>query len=393
MSAAAVITGMGAISPLGADVGGLWSSVRASKVGTGPLSGAWHPTLAGTLGGEVAEVPGLAGCPERVSALALAAAREAVLSASLPADLSGAGARAGVLVGTVLGDRPALEPHNTPRASAAGGAFAGRAPETLARRIALEFGLRGPAVALGNACSAGNTAISAAAARIERGDADLMLAGAADGLSFAMLAMFAQHRGLAPDCVRPFDRDRRGLLLSEGAAFLVIEAEAHAAARGARALARVAGWAEATDAHDMVHPAPDGRAYRAVLQRALRRAGLSPPDVDYVSAHGTGTRANDPIEARAIRDVFGAHADRLAVSSLKSMSGHCQGASSALEAVACVLAIRDGWIPPTANHQVTDPECPIDVVPNRGRVARVRAAANLAAGLGGNTSCVLLLAP
>jgi 3-oxoacyl-[acyl-carrier-protein] synthase II len=216
-----------------------------------------------------------------------------------------------------------------------------------------------------------------------------MVVAGADELSQAMLFMFDSFKSLAPDAIRPFDRDRRGLLLGEGAAALVLERARDARARGAPAHGRVLGCANFADAHHMTAPDPGGRGAVRAMLRALERAGVSPADVDHISAHGTGTPANDAVEASAIRAVFGANGERPTVSALKSILGHTQGAAGAVEAVACLLAIRDSLAPPIANHESADDGCDLDLVVGEARKARVEVALSNAFGFGGNIECAV----
>jgi 3-oxoacyl-[acyl-carrier-protein] synthase II len=331
---------------------------------------------------------------QRATRLAVAAAVMAANDAGLDGStLAAASERTGVVMGVVVANRPGLERptealYRTPEEPIAipldahDVAWVSEAP-------AIELGLRGPVLVLPTACAAGNSAIGYAADLIRDGHADVFFAGGADELSPAMFMMFSQFDALAPDLLRPFDTRRKGLILAEGAAVLVLEAEAHARARGARVYGRVLGHGNFADSHDMMHPHPDGLGARLSMEEALRQSDVSPRDVSYVCAHGTGTFANDPIEAKAIRALFGSHADELPVSSIKSMLGHAQGAASAIEAVACLLAIRDGLVPPTMNTEEIDPACPIRVVTRAAERRPVRFALNNAFGFGGNISCVL----
>ena len=267
----------------------------------------------------------------------------------------------------------------------------------VAHSLGYELGVRGPRTVLPTACAAGNSALAAAADLIRDGRADTVLALGVDELSEAMFMMFSSFRALSPDVVRPFDLDRQGLLLSEGAGALVVERAEVARRRGARAYCRVAGHASVADAFHMTAPHPDGRGAAAAMRSALADGGLSPADVDYVSAHGTGTPANDVSEAKALVEVFGrldgpGQAGRVpAVSSIKSMTGHTQGAASAVEAVSCVLAMHRGAVPPTANLERLDPACEIDVVGPAPRPADVRVALNNAFGFGGSICCTVLV--
>lgn len=395
-----VVTGLGVVSPVGIGVVPFWQSVCAGRIGTRPVTRFSTDGLRSDRGGEIADLDPapsfLALDPrghQRTTQLSVVACREAIGDAGLgPGDLREVSERAGVVMGAVVANRPGLEARL--RALYRGqaepdGHIDAHEVAWVAEAPAIELGLSGGATVLPTACAAGNNAIAFGADWISRGDADLVLAGGADELSPAMFILFSAVGSLSPDVVRPFDRGRKGVILSEGAGALVLEAEEHARARGARIYGRVAGHGNYADAHDMTHPHPDGAGALLSMRAALAEAELDPRDIDYVSAHGTGTVANDGIEARAVRQLFGAHSDSLPVSSIKSMLGHTQGAASAIEAVACLLAMRDSIVPPTMNHEETDAGCPIDVVPNRARRHRVRAALNNGFGFGGNICCVV----
>jgi len=259
-------------------------------------------------------------------------------------------------------------------------------PRTMANaaasQICMELGLTGPAYTISTACSSANHAIGHAFWMIRQGVAELAIAGGSEApFSFGLLKAWESLRVVSPDTCRPFSRDRRGLILGEGGAMLLLEPLAAARARGATIYAEVAGFGMSSDAHHITQPSVEGpvRAMRA----ALLDAGLGPDQIGYINAHGTGTIANDPIETRAIRNLFGPHADRLAVSSTKSMHGHALGAAGALEAVATVLALRERILPPTANFTVPDPACNLDVVPNCARAACVEGALSNSFSFGG----------
>jgi nodulation protein E len=251
-----------------------------------------------------------------------------------------------------------------------------------ASQISIAYGLRGPTFAVCSACASANHAIIQAAQMIRYGMADVAITGATEAcLTYGALRSWEAMRVLADDTCRPFSANRRGLVLGEGAAIFVLELLEHAQARGATILAEVAGFGMTADATDIVMPSAEGSS--AAMSQAMADAGLAPQDVDYINAHGTGTQANDVTESRAIRIAFGAHADRLAVSSTKSMHGHALGASGALELVAVVGAMRDSVVPPTANLDKVDPACDLDYVPNVARPMPVRAALSNSFAFGG----------
>ncbi|MFI5763610.1 beta-ketoacyl-[acyl-carrier-protein] synthase family protein [Streptomyces sp. NPDC051563] len=389
-STSVVVTGLGVLTPIGTTVAGFWDAAIGGVVGTAPLRRADAADFPARLAGEVVgfDAPRAAG--DRGLRLATAAVSAAAADAGLP-QWTGDPYRAGVCLGTLLGGRAGLEPAVTgfhrgtePGAPPYDG---GRQVVDLAAVVARERGFLGPGLTVATACASGNSALAHAADTIRAGRADVMIAGGVDELSSGIMMMFSSLRSLAPDCLRPFDRNRAGLVVSEGAAALVLESYGHARRRGAHIYAELAGWASASDAHHMTAPHPQGSGARRSMLRALERAGISPDRVDHVSAHGTGTPSNDRIEAQALLEVFGPRTP--AVTSLKGALGHTQGAASAIEAVACVLALRDGVIPPTANLVDLDPECAVDVVRGEARETPVRVAVNNAFGFGGNTTCTV----
>ncbi len=276
-------------------------------------------------------------------------------------------------------------------------------PDSPSGQVAIQYGLRGPNMAVVSACATGGHAIGEAMEAIVRGQADVMLgAGAEAPLVPLAFAGFSQMRALGtprdPDtgeydpkmASRPFDATRDGFVVAEGSAVLVLEELEHARARGARPIAEVIGYGSSADAYDMAAPAERGEGSQRAMRAALERAGIGPDAVDYINAHGTSTPLNDRYETVAIRDVFGEHAERLAVSSTKSMTGHAMGAAGAIEGFACVKVLETGCIPPTINYRHPDPELTLDYVPNQARAADVRVALSNSMGLGGHNSTVIL---
>lgn len=391
-----VVTGMGVLSTIGLGLPDFWAGLMAGRVGTKKATQFDTTGLCSDRAGEITHFDPQpyfktleASDHERATWFAVAASRMAVQDAKL--DVASVADRAGIVMGVVVANRPGLE-----SAYSALYADGESVPPMIRNDVAwvceapaIELGLRGPSMVLPTACAAGNSAVGWASDLIENDHADIMLAGGADELSPAMFVMFSQFSSLAPDCIRPFDKERKGLIMSEGSAVLLLEEEHHARARGARIYATLVGHGNFADAHDMTHPHPDGLGARWSMEAALKQGGLSTNDVDYVCAHGTGTPTNDPIEAKAIRAVFASHTDSLPVSSIKSMIGHTQGAASAIESVACILAMHEGFVPPTVNLRELDSECPIDPVANKPRAHSVEVAMNNAFGFGGNISCVV----
>jgi 3-oxoacyl-[acyl-carrier-protein] synthase II len=263
-------------------------------------------------------------------------------------------------------------------------------------QIAISLGLRGPNFAAVSACASGSTAVGEAAEAIKRGDADAMLAGGTEACVHPLiLAGFCSMRGLAaededpPHASRPFDATRAGFVMGEGAALLLLEDLDTARARGARIYAEVIGYGASNDAHHLAQPDPESQGVIEMMQSAVKRAGIEPEEVGYINAHGTSTPLGDLAETKAIKTVFGEHAYELAVSSTKSVTGHCFGAAAAIEAVMCVLALHEGVLPPTINYRDPDPECDLDYVPNEARQTQVEVALSNAMGLGGHNGCVL----
>ncbi len=328
---------------------------------------------------------------DRFSLLAAIAAGEAIRAAGLEID-EAKELRAGAIVGTgIYGALTVDEAYHQVYVEGRSRVGIFTVPKTMpgapAGQVSMAYRLRGPVFGVTSACASSNHAFSVAADQLRLGRADIMLAGGTDApLVFGVLKGWEALRALARDTCRPFSADRDGLVIGEGAGMAVLETYEHASARGAPILAELAGAGLSGDASDIVAPTLEGPV--AAMRSCLADAGLSPEDIDYVNAHGTGTKANDQTETRAIREVFGAHADKLSVSSTKSMHAHCMGASGALEMIACVMAIREGIIPPTANYTTRDPDCDLDVTPNVARERKVRAAISNGFAFGGTNAVV-----
>jgi nodulation protein E len=396
-----VITGLGGVCALGTDVPAIWAAMCAGKSGIGPITTVPLRDLKVTRGAEISQLPdqGIEHkrlvTMDRFSLLAVIAAREAAAQAGLVSD-NDLASRAGAVIGAgicgwetiednyrgiLLEGRPRANIFSVPRAMT--GAPAGQ--------VSMDLGLRGPVFAVSSACSSGNHAIASAADQIALGRAEIMLAGGTEApIVWGILKGWEALRVLARETCRPFSADRDGLVIGEGAGVVVLERLEHAQARGATILAEYAGCGLSADATDIVAPTVEGPA--AAIAGCLADAGLAPDEVDYVNAHGTGTRMNDQIETQALRRVFGAAADRLSVSSTKSMHGHCLGATAAIELIACVRAVTDGIVPPTVNYTTPDPGCDLDVTPNTARRREVRAAISNAFAFGGTNATVAVKA-
>lgn len=394
-----VITGMGGLCGLGTSAAEIWNEMRAGRSAIGPISNpALHDTRVAS-GCEIKTLPdhGVERkqlvAMDRFSLLAVIAAREAARNAGLSIDETNT-QRIGTIVGVGVCGWEVIE-ENYRAILLEGKSRAGifsvpkAMPGAPAGHVSMSLGLRGPVFGITSACASSNHAIASAVDQIRLGRADVMLAGGTDApMVWGILKGWEALRVLSPDTCRPFSADRQGLVLGEGAGMVVLESYDHAVARGADILAEVAGSGFSGDASDIVAPTIEGpeRAMRA----CLADAGLNPEEIDYLNAHGTGTKANDQIETSAIKRVFGDHAYKLSVSSTKSMHAHCLGASGALELIACVMAIREGIVPPTANYREPDPDCDLDITPNTARERKVRATISNAFAFGG-TNAVLAL--
>jgi len=388
-----IVTGVGVVSPLGDEVESLWRALLGGEVGLRRLRRFDVSRLSAEKGGEVESANVAPG--RRTEAHSLAFARQAIAAAVNDAGLAQSGIpseRIGVCVGSVMATRPAIESWLSKggewnAAVTNGGAWA--SPASLSQVPAQDHGFDGPNSVISSACASGNSAIAVGANAIRKCRADAMVVAGTDELSEAMLLMFESFRSLTPDTIRPFDRNRLGLLLGEGAAALVLERGDSAKEAGRGPYGRVMGCANVADAHHITSPHPGGAGAKRAMLAALERAGLGPEDVDHISAHGTGTPSNDVSEAQAIRNVFRSRCNEIPVSATKSMLGHMQGAASSVEALVCLLGIRDGLVPPVANHETPDPACDLDIVSGEPRGRKIDFALSNAFGFGGNIECVV----
>jgi beta-ketoacyl-acyl-carrier-protein synthase II len=411
LSRRVVVTGLGAVTPLGNTAAATWDGFINGQNGVGPI------TLFDVADLEVrhaAEVRGFSATGaagpkdlrqmDRGVQFALVAAREAVADAGF--DVTEANAeRIGAFVGTAAGGVVRLVEQekvlNTRGADRVAPMFLPYfLPDTASGVIAIALGIQGPNMAISSACATGTHAIGEAFETIRRDDADVMLAGATEAslLKVIMSGFINMHalgtREDAPErASRPFDRDRNGFVIGEGAAIMVLEDLEHARARGANIYCEVVGYGSGNDAYHMVAPSEQGvgagRVMRAALRKAGTHAGLTSDEIDYINPHGSSTPVNDKVETIAIKDVFGEHARELVVSSTKSMVGHMFGAAGAVEALACIKAVETGIIPPTINYETPDPACDLDYAPNVAREKKVRAAMSNSFGLGGHNSSIV----
>lgn len=394
-SDAVVVTGIGMVTSIGSGKTIFWSNLLAGRCGIAPVKAFNTERFPVHSGAEVKDFAPLCSDPSvgRASQFAIAASRLALEDAGLLGKDFDPG-EVGVAVGTTSGEPGLIEAlddlHVAGKLDQVSPHFVERYPcHALSAHVAAEFGFEGEVLTIPTACAAGNYAIAHASQVVQAGRARVMLAGGADSFSRITYAGFARLGAIAPELCRPFDRNRTGMIPGEGAAFLVLERKSVAVARGARIYAEVAGYGLSCDAHHMTAAHPEGEGSSRAMHAALRASRIAPEKVDYISAHGTGTPTNDRLETTAIKRVFGTHAYRVPISSIKSMLGHAMGAASAIEAAACVLAIADGYIPATIHLENRDPECDLDFVPGEARRQRVRVAMNNAYAFGGNNSSVI----
>jgi 3-oxoacyl-[acyl-carrier-protein] synthase II len=395
-----VVTGVGLITSVGIGREQFWKAILAGNSGVSPVSAFDTSDYPVHLGAEIRsfEAEGfvfnsVSRNIDRASQFAIAAARLAVADASLPLPNPEAD-DIGIVAGTTSGEPRVIERFNdryvAGEVDKIDSDFISTYPcNVLAAHVACELGLGGEVVTIPTACAAGNHAIAYAFDAVCSGRAQVMLAGGADSFSRITYTGFARLGAIAPELCQPFDLHRKGMIPGEGAAFLVLERLEHAEKRSAHVYAEVAGYGLSCDAHHMTAAHPLAQGGVRAMEIALKSAGLDPGQVDYISAHGTGTPTNDRLETIGIKRVFGDHARRIPISSIKSMLGHTMGAASAIEAVACVLAIAEGCIPPTINLVNPDPECDLDFVPLVARAHRVNVALNNAYAFGGNNSSVV----
>ncbi len=372
------VTGLGVVSSIGFGRESFWQALLEGQSGISPVEAFKTDRFDRHLAGEVKDfrardflTAAEARRMGRCSAMALSAARMAASDAKLQ-ERQLSGERTAVIVGTTMGEADVISELQAAwirdGTDAVATAKIPRYGTTLLPiHIARAFGASGMVQTLPAACAAGNYAIGFAADQIRAGRADMAITGASELIEELQFAGFVRLGAMAPERCQPFDKNRRGLLLGEGAAMLILESEAHLVARGGEPLAEIAGYGLACDAHHITRPHPEGVGSIVAMQRAIESSGLTPQDIDYVNAHGTGTSANDAIESKVMKKVFGDH--EVPISSIKSSIGHCMGAASALEAVACVMTVQSGVYPPTIGYETPDPECDVSLVhkgPTRG---------------------------
>ncbi|MEX2607724.1 MAG: beta-ketoacyl-ACP synthase II [Kiritimatiellia bacterium] len=402
------ITGMGAVSPLGCSLDSFWSALVAGTSGVDRIRGFDASGYPVKIAAEVKDFDVEAYMTAReakrmdpFSQYGFAAACQAWEDAGLgSADLDPE--RAGVVMGCGTGGLHVAQKAGMALPEKGHKAFnpfmvSQLILNIISGHIAIKFGLNGPNYVVTTACAGGNHAIADGIDLIQRGDADVMLVGGCEGSINEMgIGSFAAMRALSRQfqdepwrASRPFDADRSGFVMGEGAGVLVLESGEHARKRGARVYAEAAGSGRTCDAHHIVAPDPDARQAARCISLALGKARVNPEDVDYINAHGTSTVLNDAGETKAIKKSLGNHARKVSISSTKSMTGHLLAGAAALEAVICVLALNRNVIPPTINYETPDPDCDLDVTPNEAREKEVRVVLSNAFGFGGHNCCVV----
>jgi 3-oxoacyl-[acyl-carrier-protein] synthase II len=403
-----VVTGVGALSPVGNDAPSSWQSLLAGRSGIGPITRFDASQFSFPIAGEVKGFDPEAALPAKVRRnmdvnvqYACATALEALADAGVSLERP-LGETAGVIFGSGVGGYNLLEEQTRifnekgPR-RVSPFFLANILPDAASGYLAMITGATGPNMAVVSACATGAAAVGESYETIRRGDADLMIAGGTEApLTAVLYSAFAALRAIATydddpaTACKPFDARRDGFVIAEGAACLILEDAEHAARRGARVYAEVCGYGSANDAFDMQASEENGRGAVLAVQMALRKAEIDPNSIGYVNAHGTGTQMNDRVETLALKRIFAKHAYRLAVSSTKSMTGHMMGAAGAFEAVASVLALHEQVLPPTLNYRDQDPDCDLDYVPNEARrVSGLEAVLSTSIGLGGHNAALI----
>ncbi len=409
MSRRVVITGLGTINSLGYNVDEFWSAIKAGKCGIGPITRTDATDLTTKIAAEVKnfvasdhmdkkDARKMALCTQ----FAVIAAGEAIKDAGLTEGKFNP-ERVGAIIGNGIGGFEVTEeshktlfekgPQRTPPMTI---------PKLISNEIpgnvAITYGLKGPCWVVTTACASATDAIGNAMMTIQCGRADAIVAGGSEAsitqlgvAGFNVIgALSTKYNDEPQKASRPFDKDRDGFVIGEGAACLVLEELEHAKARGAKIYGELAGYGNTCDAFHLTAPNPEGEGAARAMKLALADAGMKPEDIDYINAHGTSTPTNDPIETKSIKTAFGDHAYKLKVSSTKSMTGHCIGGAGAVEAIVCVKAIQDSFFPATINLDEADPECDLDYVPNKGVTGEIRAAMSNSLGFGGHNSIIII---
>jgi 3-oxoacyl-[acyl-carrier-protein] synthase II len=403
-----VITGMGTVNPVGNDVVSFWDSLLAGRSGAGPITAYDASDQQVRIAAEVKgfDAEALLGRrqakrTDRFTQLVLVAADEAITQSGLTFDEHNQNDHVGIIIGTGIGGiGTLLDAYDTMHDRGPKRVSALMVPMMMpnagAGEVAIKYGIHGLAMSVASACATGNNALGEGAERILRGAAEVMICGGGESVMHPLtlaalgnMGAVSQRNDEPERASRPFDANRDGFVMGEGAAVLILESLEHAQERGAQIHAELIGYGSSCDAFHITAPDEDGIGAARSMQAALTYAGLRPEEIDYINAHGTSTPLNDPAETRAIHRVFGAHASKVPISSTKSMVGHLMGAAGAVEAVACVKTLETGTIHPTINYETPDPECDLDYVPNEARVAYPRTALSNSFGFGGHNATLI----
>jgi 3-oxoacyl-[acyl-carrier-protein] synthase II len=399
---------MGTVNPVGNDVASFWDSLLAGRSGAGPITAYDASDQAVRIAAEVKGFDAEARLgrrqakrTDRFTQLVLVAADEALAQAGLTFDANDNNGHVGIIIGTGIGGvGTLLEGYDTLHERGAKRVSALMIPMMMpnagAGEIAIKYGIHGLVMSLASACATGNNAIGESAERIRRGAVEIMICGGGEAVMHPLtlaalgnMGAVSQRNDEPERASRPFDADRDGFVMGEGAGVIVLESLEHAQKRGAAIHAELVGYGSSCDAFHITAPDEDGIGAARSMQAALDDAGLQPEEIDYINAHGTSTPLNDPVETRAIRAVFGPQANKLLVSSTKSMVGHLIGAAGAVEAIACIRTLETGMVHPTINYETPDPECDLDYVPNQSRLAHPRTALSNSFGFGGHNATLI----
>jgi 3-oxoacyl-[acyl-carrier-protein] synthase II len=407
-----VITGMGTVNPLGLNVAETWQNAIDGVSGVAPITlfdtAAWEGDWQVKIAAEVKNFDPAqfmdvkeARRRDRFEQFGVAAAKQALAQSGLQVTPQNAG-RIGVIVSSAVGGLKSLQDGVTTLKDEGARRISPfmipmLMPNGAAGLIGIDTGIKGPALSVASACASGADGIGMAWMMLKAGMIDAALAGAAESTicaigvgSFDRIGAMSRQNDNYHNIPKPFDKNRDGLVMGEGAAVLMLETASHARARGATILAELAGYGSTADAFHITAPSDDGAGGAAAIRRALESAGEHPAAVGYISAHGTATPLNDASETKAIKIAFGEHAYKVPISSTKSMTGHMMGATAALEAIFCVQAVREGILPPTIHYETPDPECDLDYIPNHARRAEVRVAISNAFGFGGHNAVLVI---
>jgi len=398
-----VVTGMGVVTPVGSTIDRMWNGLTAGRSGVDYIQRFDASTFPTRFGAEVRDFddtrvpadPALRGVLDRKNSFGWVAAADALEDSGL---LKAPPPRVGVSIGT-----ESRRPELLERLASGGDMYPAShdhlrySPFVVAAAMASHYGFTGPQLTVSTACTSGTQALGVAYQAIQRGKAEAMLSGGCDSLidplmltGFSLLGALSTRNDAPQQASRPFDLNRDGFVLGEGAGMLVLEEFGHATARGARIYGEICGYASSSNAYRITDSPPDGQGAYLAMTRAIEDAGLGPTDIHYINAHGTSTRQNDRSETAAIKRCFGAHAQNVPISSTKSMMGHLVNAGGAVELIVCLLTIRHGIITPTINYEVVDPECDLDYVPNASRRQRVDWALSNSFGFGGINASVVV---